>query len=335
VLEGLKGKAKDPNTDSGVTWDSLRSYVKTQVARDQDNQSPEETGNLAGVPPLLLRIQNNDTGGGDTFENKLGMKFVLVKKGSFWMGSPDSEKDREPFDKDSETQKEVTIDRDFYIGVTEITQGQWQEVMGYNPSYFSRSTKGAPDDKYEFSKPGEGRDKVKDFKDEELKQFPVENVSWDDIQEFLKKLNERERGSGFTYRLPTEEQWEYACRGGPASAEGKLTAPFYLDRPLFSLSSRQANFDGNHPYGDAAKGDVLGRTTKVGSYPGNQLGLRDMHGNVWERTDSLFEGGPARVSRGGGWLEFGLHCRAAYRSGSKPSARSIYAGARLARVSPK
>ena len=123
--------------------------------------------------------------------------------------------------------------------------------------------------------------KVKDISDEELKLFPVERVSWDDAQEFIKKLNEKKRGSGWLYRLPTEAEWEYACRGG-ATSEEECSYHFYFDKPTNDLSSEQANFNGNYPFGKAPKGKYLGRPTRVGAYPPNKLGLCDMHGNVWQ-----------------------------------------------------
>jgi eukaryotic-like serine/threonine-protein kinase len=199
-----------------------------------------------------------------------------------------------------------------------VTQGQWQDVMGKNPSYFSRD--------------GRGKKKVKDIKDEELKLFPVERVSWEDAQEFIKKLNEKEGGNGFVYRLPCEAEWEYACRGG-ATSEEDCSYHFYFEKPTNDLSSTQANFDGNDPYGKGEKGPCLGRTTKVGSNAPNKLGLYDMHGNVWQWCEDLYDPkGSARVVRGGSWISFGLGCRAAYRLSYAPSDRYDYVGFRLARV---
>src|SRR5262249_24076168 len=126
--------------------------------------------------------------------------------------------------------------------------------------------------------------------------------------------------------LPTEEEWEYACRGAARSQE-ECSFDFYLDRPTNDLSSRQANFNG-YPAGKAAKGKRLGRTTKVGSYPPNRLGLHDMHGNVLEGTASVQ--GWDRVIRGGNWFLIGSHCGAAYRSGAPPSYKSRFVGFRLA-----
>jgi formylglycine-generating enzyme required for sulfatase activity len=199
--------------------------------------------------------------------------------------------------------------------VHDVTQGQWQAIMGDNPSWFSRKNG--------------GRDWVPDVSDEELKLFPVEEVSWDDAQEFLKKLNEKERGRGYLYRLPSEAEWEYACRGG-ATSEDDCSYHFYLDKPTNDLSSAQANFNGNGPSGKAPPGPWLRRPTRVGAYPSNKLGLCDMHGNVWQWTDTAQ--GPDRVDRGGSWREAGPDCRATARFGLPPTTQGINLGFRLARV---
>jgi len=191
------------------------------------------------------------------------------------------------------------IKEDFEIAVYTVTQGQWQEIMGNNPSWFSRD--------------GGGKDKVKDVKDEDLKQFPVEMVLWNDAQEFIKKLNEKEKGKGWTYRLPTEAEWEYACRGG-ATSEEECSYHFYFEKPTNDLSSKEANFNGNFPFGKADKGPYLGCTTKVGSYAPNKLGLYDMHGNVWQWCSDPYQPGfLARVRRGGSWGDIGVGCRSAAR----------------------
>jgi serine/threonine protein kinase/formylglycine-generating enzyme required for sulfatase activity len=254
----------------------------------------------------------------DRFTNSLGIRFVRVPKGSCWMGSPADETGRN----NDEAQKEVTIPRDFHLGVFEVTQGQWEAVMGNNPSLFSRT--------------GQCKAAVQGIPDAELKEFPVEAVSWNDIQEFLKKLNEldKKRPSGWVYRLPREAEWEYACRGGPLSSrqEGRKTAPFYFAKPTFSLSSQQANFQGNSPYGGAAKGPSRQRTTKVGSYEANALGICDLHGNVWEWCEDSCAGGSDRVYRGGCWGNGGPRCRAACRGGFAPAYGSGALGFRLALV---
>ena len=123
--------------------------------------------------------------------------------------------------------------------------------------------------------------------------------------------------------MPTEAEWEYACRG-PAPSPAN---PFYFGK---SLSSTQANFDGNYPYGGAAKGPYLERTCKVVSYKANGYGLYDMHGNVWEWTDS--QDGFHRVIRGGSWINRGSLCRAASRTKFSPTYRSNRLGFRVALV---
>jgi uncharacterized protein (TIGR02996 family) len=241
--------------------------------------------------------------------NSIGMAFVLVPKGIFWMS-----------EHGQNAQRQVTMERDFEIGVYPVTQGQWQDVMGNNPSHFSRT--------------GDKAAKVRDISDEELRQFPVEFVSFKDVGEFLRRLNDREKGSGWLYRLPTEAEWEYVCRGGPfSSTQERCSFDFYLAEPTNDLSSTQANFDGNHPAGQAKEGPYLERPSKVGSYPPNQLGLYDMHGNVWEWTDTLYDSdGSHRVVRGGGWDWSGSDCRAASRDWLVPSSRFDGLGVRVARV---
>jgi eukaryotic-like serine/threonine-protein kinase len=203
------------------------------------------------------------------------------------------------------------IKEDFEIAVHDVTQGQWEAVMGNNPSAFAR---------------------VQGISDEERKLFPVEMVSWDDAQEFIKKLNEsaKKRGSGYSYRLPSEAEWEYACRGG-ATSEEECSYHFYFDKPTNDVSSKQANFDGSVAFGKADKGPNLQRPTRVGAYPPNKLGLCDMHGNVWQWcADSI--GGSYRVFRGGSWHYDSAVCRAAFRHRDAPTLRYLDIGFRLARV---
>src|SRR5262249_15153100 len=163
----------------------------------------------------------------------------------------------------------------------------------------------------------------------ELDLLPVECVSWQDAQDFLKKLaalNEEAR-NGREYRLPSEAEWEYACRGGHLiqDREDGHTLPFHFEQPTSSLHSSQGDFDRNSPYGGAAEGPSLERPCKVGSYKPNVLGLYDVHGHVWEWcldwygeypdgpvTDPFGPPeGSARVFRGGSGLDGGRYCRSA------------------------
>jgi formylglycine-generating enzyme required for sulfatase activity/tRNA A-37 threonylcarbamoyl transferase component Bud32 len=234
------------------------------------------------------------------------MTFVRLPKGTFYMGGGGGKPG-----------KKTEIKEDFEIAVHDVTQGQWQAVMGSNPSAFSRK--------------GESRAMVADISDEELKLFPVENVSWNDVQDFIKKLNEIEHGSGYLYRLPTETEWEYACRGG-ATSEDECSYHFYFDKPTNDLSSEQANFNGNSPVGKGPKGKYLRRPSRVGEYSPNRLGLCDMHGNVFQWCADLYMGASHRAIRGGSWTLDGSRCQAGNRDGLPPVNRNFNFGFRLARV---
>jgi formylglycine-generating enzyme required for sulfatase activity len=257
--------------------------------------------------------------------NSIGMKFAYIPPGKFKMGSPKAEKER--FDLEG-PEHEVEITKGFYLGVYEVTQKQYKDVMGRNPSYFCKDS--------------DGKGKVKGL---DTDDFPVEYVSWHHAKEFIKKLNllAKEKKAGRVYRLPSEAEWEYACRGGAAK---KTTFHFGP-----SLSSTQANFDGNHPYGGAAKGKYLERTCKVGSYKANGFGLYDMHGNVWEWCEDVYDEkyysrgpkrdpvntkvGTVRSFRGGGWSNDGGFCRSAFRNWYDPLAQYNYLGFRIALVTAR
>jgi len=230
-----------------------------------------------------------------------GMDFVYIPPGEFLMGSPPAEVDRQSSEG---PQHRVTISRGFWLGRFEVTQGQWRAVMQSNPSYFRAL----------------GKD------------HPVENVSFPDVQEYIRRLNEK--AGRARYRLPTEAEWEYACRAGTNTV-------FYCGD---SLSSKQANFDGTYPYGWVAEDVNLKRTTPVGQYPPNAWGLCDMHGNVWEWCQDHFDAypdtdvtdprGPAtgtlRISRGGSWYSSGEFCRSARRNHCSDAIRERILGFRLA-----
>jgi uncharacterized protein (TIGR02996 family) len=258
-----------------------------------------------------------------TLENSLGMVFVLIPPGVFWMGSPEEESRHA----DERPRHRVEITQPFYLGIHPVTQQQYQTLTGSNPASFSHD--------------GADRERVRSL---DTRSFPVEFVSWNDATAFCHQLQERqkEQEAGRRYRLPTEAEWEYACRAGTSTA-------FWFGP---SLSSFQANFDGEHPFPEygAPLGPDLARPTPVGSYPANGFGLFDVHGNVWEwckdwyyirfyqspsaRRDPC---GPrsgrhsrGRVSRGGAWYEFATDCRSAYRQGWEPNHRRNVYGFRLA-----
>ena len=235
-------------------------------------------------------------------KNSIGIEFASIPAGKFLMGSPATEKERSP----NETQHEVTLTQGFWMGVYEVTQAQYEQVMGKNPSEFKGAT------------------------------LPVETVSYKDALAFCKKLSDlpAEKAAGRKYRLPTEAEWEYCCRAGTST-------PFHFGN---ELNGTQANCDGNNPYGTTKKGPYLEKTSPVGSYPANAWGLYDMHGNVWEWCQDRYDSSPKQsvtdprgpevgsicVSRGGSWYNEAAGCRSANRYWYDPSIRNSGVGFRLA-----
>jgi serine/threonine protein kinase len=236
-----------------------------------------------------------------TFTNALGMEFVLVPRGKSWLrGGGGKFGDQE-----------VEFRADFYLGKYEVTQEEWEKVMEKNPSHFSRT--------------GAGRDAVKDIPDADLKRFPVEMVSWNEVQVFLTRLNTQTREAGWVYRLPKEVEWEYACRGGPMADRFDSAFDYYCDKPRNQLRPDQANTDASRK----------GRTCKVGSYQPNCLGLYDMHGNLHEWCDDANTSAvdmPRRMLRGGGWNVSAGAAQASYRYSQPLPHGDNGLGLRLARV---
>jgi formylglycine-generating enzyme required for sulfatase activity len=214
--------------------------------------------------------------------NGVTLEMAAIPGGTFMMGSPENEEGR--WDRES-PQHQVTVPS-FFMGKYPLTQAQYQAIMGNNPSRFKGS------------------------------QRPVESVSWRDAVKFCEKLSQR---TGKTYRLPSEAEWEYACRA-------RTTTPFYFGE---TITTDLANYDGNYTYASAPTGDYRGQTTDVGSFPPNAFGLYDMHGNVWEwcfddwansynnaptNGSAVIRSSNTKLLRGGSWLFYPAYCRSAYRS---------------------
>ena len=247
------------------------------------------------------------------------MKLRLVPAGEFLMGSPEDEERRD----EDEQQHRVRITKPFYMGVHEVTQEQYQRIMEVRPSYFSSTPN-------HFSLPP---DASRELVGRDTGGFPVERVSWTDAMEFCQLLSAKEERQ---YSLPTEAQWEYACRAGTST-------PFAFGEE--ASSEPGANFSHDYTYGGVEKPMFLGRTTAVGSYPPNAWGLYDMHGNVseWCRdwysgnfyTDSPLDdpAGPAagsgRVIRGGAYFTAPRLCRSANRGILEPQSYDNHVGFRV------
>ncbi len=256
----------------------------------------ELTGKLIHVPQ-----QQNGMDRSPVISNSIGMKLAAIADGQFMMGSQNL---KIGANEDETPQHRVTLSKPFYMGAYEVTQAEYQRVMGSNPSYF------APE--------GRGRAEVVGL---DTSRFPVDRVKGQEAVEFCAKLSElpEEKAAGRVYRLPTEAEWEYACIAGTDTA-------FHCGN---GLSSFEGNLNGNLPSPGAPPGPFLNRSTTVGSYRPNAFGLFDMHGNVSEWCSDFYtadfyaqsppedptgpEYGPGRVHRGGSWSSDAASCRSKYR----------------------
>jgi formylglycine-generating enzyme required for sulfatase activity len=271
-----------------------------------------------------------------------GMRLVLIEAGEFQMGSPAAEDERRA----DEARHPVRITRPFLLGTHEVTQAVYLQLMEANPSWFS----------------GEGGGKAK-VADQDTTAFPVEGVSWYDAVEFCNRLSARDGlepyyrladakrdgntivaaaitvAGGIGYRLPTEAEWEYACRAGSGAR--------FSFGDKCSGAELNVNFRHTTGYGGPSRVPGLGRTNKIGSYAANRWGLFDMHGNVAEWCADWYdkeyyaasprdnppgpERGVHRVLRGGSWLVAEANCRSAARMLHLPGDRHYYTGFRIAR----
>ena len=251
-------------------------------------------------PPANINVNINPQ---SSFTEDLGkgvkLEMIAIPGGTFWMGSPENEAERH----DNEgPQHQVTVPS-FFMGKYPLTQAQYQAIIGNNPSYFKGNNR------------------------------PVETVSWDDAVLFCEELSQR---TGKSYRLPSEAEWEYACRAGTKT-------PFSFGD---NITPDLVNYDGNYPYKSAPKGKYRQQTTDVGTFPPNSFGLYDMHGNVWEWCEDDWHenyinaptdgsawnsrsGSNTKMLRGGSWSSIARYCRAAYRGRYSRGDRNYCCGFRV------
>ncbi len=260
------------------------------------------------LPPLLLLFLLTPTAGSGepAFTNSLGMKFVKIEPGTFMMGSPADEPDRNT----SEKRHQATISEPFYMQTTEVTLGQWWAVMGK---------------KWLFPRKGP-------------ENMPVTGVSWHDCRRFAEKLSRLEKGS---YRLPTEAEWEYACRAGTQTIYS-WGDTIDCSRAMFANSRLKA--DRCIPVYQSM-GLETGAPAPVKSFSPNPWGLYDMHGNVWEWCLDCFSEYPGdgssgvldcdrRVRRGGSWISSAHNLRSANRAYAHPAAKFRTTGFRVVKKAP-
>jgi len=276
---------------------SVAHSSKSSKQKAKKSKPPQKLKYQASITSKVVNAKSMN--GKPRLVNSLDMTFVYIPPGEFMMGSPKDERGRY----DNEIQHKVILTQGFYMQTAEVTQGQWRKIMVGNPSRF----RNCGDD------------------------CPVERVSWYDVRTFIFKLNRRSEDA--KYRLPTEAQWEYACRAGTRT-------PFAFGK---CLSADQANYNGNRPLAGCVKGKYRQKTVPVASFKPNIWGLYDMHGNVWEWCQDWYgkypsksvtdpkgpSSGANRILRGGSWYFSARKCRTAYRSRYHPGNRNGNRGFRL------
>jgi eukaryotic-like serine/threonine-protein kinase len=281
LLKGLFDRDRSSNLLPPKSPSSQPSKIEFTSVKLNDK------GDIISRPKGFALIYRENLGNG------VSISMVKVPAGKFMMGSPESEKDRV---ENESPQHRVTL-KEFYMGQTEITQSQYQAIMGDNPSKFKGNNR------------------------------PVERVDWNQAKEFCRKLSMK---TGKTYTLPSESQWEYACRAG-------TTTPFTFGATITSnVANYEGNYNGKESYRNEPKGVNRATTTDVMTFPPNAFGLYDMHGNVWEwcadTWNDTYEGAPTdgsvwldespnMVLRGGAWSERPEICRSTSRIGNLPEIR--------------
>lgn len=282
-----KSSSPKPSPQSVAESPSPKPSPKPQPSSNALKSFTFETVTVNSTGQIANRRQGKAQAFIENIGNGITLEMVAIPGGSFVMGSPDTEAGRSSYEG---PQRTVNIPA-FFMGQYEITQEQYQAVMGNNPSEF----KGA--------------------------KLPVEKVSWNDAVEFCKRLSQK---TGKTYRLPSQAEWEYACRAGTKT-------PFYFGE---TITPDLVNYNGNNPYGGAPKGLYRKQTTDVGNFSPNAFGLYDMHGNVWEwcsHPDN--DRSDRRVRCGGSWKDAAVNCRSAYRLSNSAGDRYSDIGFRVAMVS--
>jgi formylglycine-generating enzyme required for sulfatase activity len=296
------GNKDDAKKDDSKKDDAKKDDAKKDNGKKDDPKKDNDSKEDKKDPDKKVSKEANPTE--KEIENAIGMKLVRIEPGKFAMGSPPDEKEREPV----EESHAVEITQPFYLGKFEVTQDEFMKIMNSNPSKFKGD------------------------------KLPVESISWDEAKEFCAKLSEKD---GRTYTLPTEAEWEYACRAG-----GKT--PFSFGD---TIATDQANYNGNFIYNGGKPGEFREKTTDVGTFKPNAWGLYDMHGNVAEWCEDRygkdyykagaakdpqgFPFGEFRCVRGGSWIIGPASCRSAFRFNEQPNRGDETLGFRVVLRLPK
>jgi formylglycine-generating enzyme required for sulfatase activity len=299
MLQDIPANRYQSATEVLAALSNTKARVRQQVSPHSSKQSIYSPTNITKIPGNTPLDINSALSFTEDLGKGVKLEMIAIPGGTFLMGSPENEVERFS---DESPQHEVTVPG-FFIGKYQLTQLQYQTIMGTNPSYFK----------------GDNR--------------PVEGVCWEDAVKFCQKLNHSTLGN---YRLPSEAEWEYACRAGTKT-------PFHFGD---NVTTDLVNYNGNYPYPSAPKGKYREQTTDVGIFPPNAFGLYDMHGNVWEWCEDErhenYINAPTdgsswqsrislgqKVLRGGCWHDYARYCRSACRLKSPCCSRNYFYGFRV------